>query len=96
MIEQVKKQCSKLRLIGIMEHLEHRTSSALESQIHPLDYLRLLLEDETLYRKNARAKRLISRAKFRHDCDLEDWDDSFDRGISKAKMKDLAKLNPSS
>ena len=76
-----------------MEHLEHRTSSALESQIHPLDYLRLLLEDEELHRKNARAKRLISRARFRHDCDLEDWDDSFDRGISKAKMKDIAKLN---
>ena len=45
-----------------------------------------------MYRKNARAKRLISQAKFRHDCDLEDWDDSYERGINKTKMKQLSLL----
>ena len=34
----------------------------------------------------------MSRAHFRSQVDLEDWDSSFDRGISKQKLKDLGSL----
>lgn len=51
---------------------------------------RLLLEDERMARRNALAKRLATKAKFRTQCDLTNWDMSFNRSISKAKLKDLA------
>ena len=92
MIEQIKKQCGFLKLHGINEHAELRANEAQTASQTYLDFLQILLEDEKLYRKNARAKRLISRAKFRHDCDLEDWDDTYDRGITKTGMKQLSLL----
>jgi DNA replication protein DnaC len=92
MLEQVKKQCHSLKLLGFYENAEHRSHEALSANMHPLDYLRLLLEDELLYRKSMRAKKLITRAKFRHDCDLEDFDFSYDRGITKPKLKELGAL----
>lgn len=54
------------------------------------DFLRLLLEDEALYRKGLVTKRLITKARFRSTVDLENWDTTFDRGIHKAKLKELA------
>ena len=92
MIEQVKKQCTILRLHGFNENAELRANEAQSSSQTYLDFLQILLEDELLHRKNAKAKRLISKAKFRHDCDLEDWDDSYERGINKTKMKQLSLL----
>lgn len=92
MIEQVKKQCTILRLHGFNENAELRANEAQLSSQTYLDFLQILLEDELLHRKNAKAKRLISKAKFRYDCDLEDWDDSYERGINKTKMKQLSLL----
>jgi DNA replication protein DnaC len=43
--------------------------------------------------KAAVAKRLVTQAKFRSSCELEDWDGSFERGMSKAKLKELSLLN---
>ena len=38
-------------------------------------------------------KRLVTQAKFRNRYQLEQWDETFERGISKAKFKELALLN---
>ncbi len=56
-----------------------------------MEMLRLLLEDEVLQRKDALTRRLTTRAKFRSYADLEDFDFSFDRGIPKPKLVELAK-----
>ena len=39
------------------------------------------------------AARMLSRAKFRHNYSLEEWDSSYDRGLMKARLKDLSLLN---
>lgn len=62
----------------------------MNQDLNPLDFLRLLLEDEVLYRKNLVTKRLMTRARFRSSADLENWDTSFDRGIHPAKLKELS------
>jgi DNA replication protein DnaC len=55
-----------------------------------LEFLRLVLEDEVLQRKERVAKMLTTRAKFRSAVELEDWDQTFDRGLTKVKLRELA------
>lgn len=89
-VDQVKQLTHKMRLFGIYHAAERRAQEALNHNHEPMEFLRLLLEDEILHRKNAVAKRLVTQANFRSMADFEDWDDSFDRGLSKAKIKELA------
>lgn len=93
MIDTVKSLAGKLRLRGIYHGLERRVAESLESSLHPSEFLRLLLEDEVLSRKNDYAKTLTKRAKFRSACDIESWDQNRPRGLSKAKLKDLTSGN---
>jgi DNA replication protein DnaC len=53
----------------------------------------LILEDESLNRKNRASKKLILKAKFRSAADIEDWDQSFERGLTKAKVREIASLS---
>jgi len=91
-IDQVKKLAYELRLFGVYEACESRAAEAAASALPPLELLQLLLKDEQNQRKSAQSKRLVSRAQFRYEADLEDWDSSFDRGIAKARLKELATL----
>lgn len=84
---------NEMKMHGISEALERRLAEFASNPGDPAELVRLLLEDEKLSRSNKRAKRLVSRARFRRSCQLEDWDHSFDRGISKAQFKELTLLN---
>lgn len=91
--EQVKKLSHELRLHGIHESFQRHADIAASKSLHPNEFLKLILEEEAIFRKNKRAKTLLSRAKFRTNVDLEDWDNSYDRGITKTKFKELAHLD---
>jgi DNA replication protein DnaC len=88
--EQVRMLAHQLRLFGIHANAEQRASQAMSEQLTPLDFLRLVLEDEVLERKNRLAKRLTTGARFRHGAALEDFDLSFNRGITKTQLKELS------
>lgn len=90
-IDQVKSLTHKLRLFGIHNAVESRYAELKANNLDPLEMLHLLLEDETLQRKDASTQRLTTKAKFRSYADLEDWDTNFDRGITKLKLVELAK-----
>jgi DNA replication protein DnaC len=90
--DQVRQLSHQLRLLGVHSAFAHRADQAVADGQHPLEFLRLLLEDELLERKNRVAKMLTTRAKFRHGAVLEDFDVSYDRGINKARMKEIAAL----
>jgi DNA replication protein DnaC len=91
-LDQAKLLAHQLRLLGMHAALERRAHEALASQLHPLEFVRLLFEDELLARKDRVAKMLATRAGFRSIADIEDWDATYDRGIPKPKLKDLATL----
>ena len=74
MLDQVKNLSHQMRLFGIHEGCERRAQEALSQQLHPLEFLRLVLEDEVLSRKDRTAKALVTKARFRFRADLEDWD----------------------
>lgn len=92
MSEQVRQLMYEMRLIGMHQNYESRSSEAVRNGLHPLEFLNLLLQDEKNYRKDRLSKSLTKRAKFRHQADMEDLDLSYDRGLTKPKIKDLQQL----
>lgn len=92
MLDQIKNLSHQMRLFGIHAACDRRASEAVSGQLHPLEFLRLILEDELLSRKDRASKALTTRARFRFQADLEDWDMNFDRGITRQKMKELSGL----
>lgn len=82
----------ELRLFGVHSGVERRSAEALSQGLHPLEYLRLVLEDERLFRQERTAKILATRARFRSDAALEDWDHAHERGISRAQFREVAAL----
>jgi hypothetical protein len=89
-VEITRRLSHELRLFGIHQGLERRVEEALSEQLPPIDYLRLVLEDERMFRKERAAKALKTRAKFRSQAELEDWDHAAERGISKPQFKELS------
>jgi DNA replication protein DnaC len=91
--DQTRNLAYELRLFGVQESLEKRAAQAAGQGLNHLEFLRLILEDESLNRKNRASKKLILKAKFRSAADIEDWDQSFERGLTKAKVREIASLS---
>ena len=92
-LDNVLSLATEAKLNGIRDTVEGRSAQALEEQMHPLELVALLLEDELLHKKNLKSQRLLKKARFRYKGELEEWDTSYDRGLSQAKMKELSSLN---
>jgi DNA replication protein DnaC len=93
MLDQVRNLSHQMRLFGIHEACERRAAEALAQQLHPLEFLRLVLEEELLSRQDRTAKALMTKARFRFRADLEDIDFSFHKDLTKAKVKELSELS---
>jgi DNA replication protein DnaC len=91
--DQMRNLSHSLRLFGVHSGFERRAAEAASQGLNHLEFLRLVLEDELLQRKERVAKSLTTRAKFRAHASLEEWDQSFERGLSKAKLRELAGLS---
>jgi DNA replication protein DnaC len=92
LVNQMKSLSHELRLIGINQNIAKNAEIAMANQLHPLEYLKIILEDEKSFRRERAAKALKTRAKFRSDAELEDWDHAFPRGLTKPKFKEIASL----
>lgn len=67
--------------------------TSVYEESRPQDFLATIaLEEESLYRKERSAKVLKTRARFRSDAELCDWDHEFSRGFTKAQFKECASL----
>ena len=92
-METISQVSKKIRCFGIAQNAEYRILQAKEKDDTYEDFLIKILEDEAEDRQQKMAKRMLRSAKFRRTCTLEDWDMSYDRGISKSKLKELALLS---
>lgn len=79
-----------LRLSGIMETLEVRNKEAIERKISYIEFLTLLVQDETERRNQARLASRLRRASFDPTKTLETFDFSFNPTINKKEIYDLA------
>jgi DNA replication protein DnaC len=91
-VDQLNDLAYELRLYGVKNGFKSRAEEAQSKGLHPLEFLRLILEDEKINRKDRLSKSLLTRAKFRSQADLEDWDTTYDRGLSKQNLRDLGQL----
>jgi len=91
--EQIKQLTLELKFGGIRESFASRCEEAASHALSYAEFLRLVLEDEIKSRKEASAKKVLSKAKFRFAADLEDWDQSFERGLTKQKLRELGSLS---
>jgi DNA replication protein DnaC len=91
-IREVKTIAHELRLYGIHNAVERRMEAYKMDPSDPLGLILRILEDEKQHRKNALAKTLDKKANFRRESLLENWDTSFDRGLSKTRIRELSEL----
>lgn len=92
-IETIKQISKNIRCFGFVQSAESRILQARQSGDTYEEFLLKILQDEQEDRQQKTAKRMLRSARFRRTCTLEDWDMSYDRGISKGKLKELALLS---
>lgn len=92
LIQNTIRLAHELRLFGVHAGIERRAAEAVGASHHPLEYLRLVLEDGKLNRQEQTAKRLATRAKFRSGATLEEWDHHHERGLTKVQFREIASL----
>lgn len=90
---QIKALALELSLAGISQTIESRLTEAAQEGLSPSEVVLRLLDDEKQYRRNKETKTLVTKAKFRRESLLENWDTTIDRGITKTKLRELASLN---
>jgi len=92
-IMELKKLFSELKLFGMRESIDYRLTSLAKGGLGHEEMLRLLIEDEQLYRSNAKADRLRKKATFKDVVLLSDFDCDVKRGVSKIMIKEFQTLN---
>ena len=89
-IDSLTPILKKLRMSGILETLELRTTEAAEDNLSHTEFLLRLLTDETERRDAKMLDHRIRRANFEHAKTVEDFDFQFNPGVPKSKVIDLA------
>jgi DNA replication protein DnaC len=90
MNDTMSRLMRELRLSGMRETLEVRLTEAASSNLTHLEFLELVLTDESLVRADRKVDRGIKRAGFRDVRRLEDFDFSFNKSIDRGRIFDLA------
>ena len=80
----------QLKLSGMGDAIGARAAEARTRQLDPLEFLLLLLDDELARRDADGVARRIRAARFEDNCDLRDFDFSYNPEIPKAQLWDLA------
>lgn len=80
----------KLRLSGILQTLELRTTQAAEDNLAPTEFLLRLFTDEVERREGKMLEQRLRRAQFEHMKTLEEFDFHFNPQVPKSRIIDLA------
>lgn len=89
-IDELIPLLKKLRLSGILQTLEVRTTQAVDDNLSHAEFLLRLLSDEVERRDAKMLDQRVRRANFEHAKTLEDFDFHFNPEVPKAKVIDLA------
>jgi len=89
-IHQLENKMRSLRLNGMLDTLELRLSQAQKDNIGFIQFLELLLEDETQHRANKKLASRIHKARFEEEKSLEGFDFTFNPKMPSQHIHDLA------
>lgn len=80
----------QLRLSGLLASLELRLQEAAQHQLPHEQFLEMILQDELMVRQQRMIEKRVKTARFRDQKTLEDFDWTFNPGIKRQQMYDLA------
>ncbi|MDH5647298.1 MAG: IS21-like element helper ATPase IstB [Candidatus Heimdallarchaeota archaeon] len=80
----------KLRLSGVLQTLELRTTQAVDDELSFTEFLYRVVADEVERREGKQLEQRLRKARFEYGKTLEDFDFQFNTNIPKAKVIDLA------
>lgn len=87
---QLITHLKQLKLSGILETLDVRLSQAITEQMSCADFLQRLIEDEVERRHRRQLDTRLRRAAFQPDKTLERFDFSFNPGLNRQLIMELA------
>ena len=87
---QLENKMRALRLNGMLDTLELRLNQAQKDSLGFIQFLELLLEDETQHRANKRLAGRLSKAHFEEEKSMEAFDFNFNPKIHTQYIHDLA------
>jgi DNA replication protein DnaC len=90
MIEQLQYQLKSVRLSGMAEHLQVRLQEAKANDLPYDTFLQNLLDDELSRRRERLLDRRMKQARFPYLRTMDEYDFSFNPGINKRTIKELA------
>lgn len=90
LIHQIIPQLKKLKLSGITETLEERNRQAISGKISYVDFLSMLIQDETERRDMRQFERRLKHAGFSPDMTMEGFDFAFNPTVNRQQVLDLA------
>lgn len=90
MIEPLRKTLKELRLSGLAQSLDVRLHEAQANRLSHAEFLELLLQDELLVRADRQVQRRVKAALFRELKTLDSFDWSFNPGLPRKPILDLA------
>ena len=89
---QLKNRLSELNFHGMIPKLQHVIDQNQKGDMHLIEALDLLIEEEWRYRSQKATESRKHRSKIRRGASLEEFDLSEPRRITKADLKQLAKF----
>ena len=90
MNERLQTLLRQLRLSGLAQSLDVRIQEAAGHQLNYVEFLELILQDESLVRNQRQIERRVKVAQFRELKAIDDFDFSFNPSIKKKQIYDLA------
>lgn len=90
--KEIEKKLREFKLSGILQTLEMRCKQATDDNFGYIEFLGLLLEDETNRRLDNKHARLYRQAHLPFEKGLEDFDFTFQPSIKKQEILELATL----
>lgn len=89
---QLQSKLKALRLSGLASVLDVRIRESQSNNLTHMEFLEILIEDEMSLRRQRLIERRFKKAQFPAIKTLEDFDFSFNEGLNKKQIFDLAAL----
>lgn len=92
LLEQTLSKLYQMKLHGMAKSLNERISRPDHAELSASDLFGMIVDDEWLFRENARFSSRIRAARFREkNACIEDWDHKEPRGLKKATFLEFTK-----
>jgi DNA replication protein DnaC len=88
--EQTLQTLNEMKLFGMAKSFAERATHPQNGELSHAEFVGLLVQDEKTYRENRRLRRLLKKAKFKHQASMEDVNYRHPRGLNKQARPQLA------